>query len=233
MDLCKELLAAARPAEPGTVLAVTAGKQTAGRGTGGRQWESPTGNVSLTVSMPKAHIPDAVLPVYPLLAGIAIRDCIAGFVRRDDAAGAGPRVQAKWPNDVLIDGAKASGCIIEDAGDSLLVGVGINVATAPSTGDAGRRTACLHEHGATEVSAEACARDCTERLVRATVEAASREAVVDTYRAAMAMDCPMYRRLPDGRRGKKVTPVMLGAWGEMTVVDEDGVEETLIADYLI
>jgi hypothetical protein len=86
---------------------------------------------------------------------------------------------------------------------------------------------------ANRVTAAACAKDCTERLVVATVEATSRMDVVERYRAAMATDCAMYTRGPDGRRGRKVMPVHLGEWGELTIVDETGAEETLVADYLI
>ena len=229
LDLCKKLLDDPGQ-DPDEVLSVTAERQTQGRGTSGRAWESPSGNVLLTVAVPKHHIPEEVLPVYPLLAGCAIHGTVATALR--DVVPP-VKVQAKWPNDVLIAGAKVSGCMIEDAGAALMVGIGINVAVAPETTDGGRRTASIHQAGGHSMTAEACAKLCTERLLHATVSAASRSTVVDSYRQIMSTDCVMYTRLPDGRRGKKVKPLRLGDWGELTVVDDSGDTETLVADYLI
>ncbi|MFA9447063.1 biotin--[acetyl-CoA-carboxylase] ligase [Egicoccus sp. AB-alg6-2] len=106
--------------QPG--LIVVADRQTAGRGRQGRTWlDGPDPHASLmltaTVSTPPVH-PTLV----PLAAGLATADAL----RR---AGVTPLL--KWPNDVLIDGRKAAGILVEQhrlrVGDVLLIGIGINV----------------------------------------------------------------------------------------------------------
>lgn len=66
---------------------------------------------------------------------LAVRDaCVAAGA---DAA----RLTLKWPNDVLLDGAKLSGLLIELTGDALLIGVGVNLSVAPEV--EAYPTACL------------------------------------------------------------------------------------------
>ncbi len=93
--------------------AVTAGEQTAGRGRQGRGWSTPPGSaiaLSLVIRDPD--------PLLSLRAGLAVADL----------AGAGARV--KWPNDVLLDGRKVAGVLVEgrpQAGWAVL-GIGVNAA---------------------------------------------------------------------------------------------------------
>ena len=53
----------------------------------------------------------------------------------------------KWPNDLLIDGAKISGILLERTGDAIVVGIGVNLAHHPT--DTDRRATSLTAHGAT------------------------------------------------------------------------------------
>jgi BirA family biotin operon repressor/biotin-[acetyl-CoA-carboxylase] ligase len=97
---------------------VTAGEQTAGRGRQGRGWSTPPGT-ALAVSL-VIRDPD---PLLSLRAGLAVADL----------AGAGARV--KWPNDVLLDGRKVAGVLVEgrpQAGWAVL-GMGVNAALDPQT----------------------------------------------------------------------------------------------------
>lgn len=63
-----------------------------------------------------------------------------------------PRVSLKWPNDVLLGGAKVAGVLIEAELPFLLVGIGVNVRHKPEVPqqgpDRGRPAACLAEFGA-------------------------------------------------------------------------------------
>ncbi|MFN2452023.1 MAG: biotin--[acetyl-CoA-carboxylase] ligase [Candidatus Dormibacteria bacterium] len=99
-----------------------AGEQTAGRGRQGRRWSAAAGS-SLLVSL--LLRPDrVVLPVVPLLAGVAVADALAEV--------AGLVVGLKWPNDVLVDGAKLAGLLaeVEPAArgrDAVIVGLGLNL----------------------------------------------------------------------------------------------------------
>ena len=120
-------------------------RQTAGKGRAGRAWsEAGTGNVAATLLF-EPNCPPARLPELSLVAGVATWDAIAGALPRDATA----RAELKWPNDVLIDGAKACGILIESGsyGTSVvsLIGIGINVAAAPPAID--RAVTCLADHG--------------------------------------------------------------------------------------
>jgi BirA family biotin operon repressor/biotin-[acetyl-CoA-carboxylase] ligase len=103
---------------------VWADKQTAGRGRLGRQWESPAGG-GLFVSALVCGIEPPIL--YSMVA-LAVRDAI---FRELGVASA-----IKWPNDVLVDGRKVSGILIEVAPEGAIIGIGVN--TNMSTEDLAR-----------------------------------------------------------------------------------------------
>ena len=121
----------AAPLEHGQVLVTE--EQTAGRGGPGRDWHCPPG-AGLMFSVAAAP---------------------AGRARRTGGAGSGPcwvcrscrawtgsaasQARLKWPNDVLIDGAKCAGILGEMAGDALIIGSGINVSLDPGRAAAGGR----------------------------------------------------------------------------------------------
>lgn len=114
-------------AASGTV--VLADEQTAGRGRVGRQWVSPPGlGIWLSlVARPRA-LPEPGL--LPLVVGVAVARALDPF------AGAGT-VQVKWPNDLLVGGAKVGGILCEGAWEEgapshVVVGIGLNVLHAPA-----------------------------------------------------------------------------------------------------
>lgn len=110
-------------------------RQTAGKGRSGRAWvEASEGNVAATLLFVPGT-PPARLPELSLVSGVATYDAVS-----DALAGCGAgAVELKWPNDVLIKGAKISGILIESGnhgGDVVsLIGIGINVASAPPVTD--------------------------------------------------------------------------------------------------
>ncbi|MFC4173348.1 biotin--[acetyl-CoA-carboxylase] ligase [Microvirga sp. GCM10011540] len=126
-----DALQAAKAGDPG-LLWITATEQHAGRGRHGRQWSSPPGNLyaSLLLIDPCEA---AVAPQLGFVAGLALHEA----AERLTALGA-PRLALKWPNDLLLDGAKLSGLLLEGhrvgAGGSLavVIGFGVNVAFAPT-----------------------------------------------------------------------------------------------------
>lgn len=136
----------ARRAEAGEPegLAVLARRQTAGRGTQGRGWEGPEGNLHLSVLLRPAE-PLRTVPQWSLLAAVALADAAAAVI---PDAGA---LALKWPNDLLLNGAKAAGILTEASArpdgaiDWLNIGIGVNLARAPSV--PGRVTACLADAG--------------------------------------------------------------------------------------
>ncbi|CUA86334.1 birA, biotin-[acetyl-CoA-carboxylase] ligase region [Chelatococcus sambhunathii] len=113
-------------------LWVVAREQTSGRGRHGRQWASPPGNLyaSLVLSEP-CDPPKA--PQLGFVAGLALHDAVAGVTGL-----AAPRLVLKWPNDLLMDGGKLSGLILEghrlgpDRHFAVIIGMGLNVAHKPA-----------------------------------------------------------------------------------------------------
>jgi len=116
-----DLLAAARAgAAEGTVLAAEV--QTAGRGRLDRRWICPPrAALSFSALLRPDGVPAVARGWIPLLAGVAVA---AGL-----RAQAGLDARLKWPNDVLVGGAKIAGILAEQAGDAIVLGIGINVTT--------------------------------------------------------------------------------------------------------
>ncbi len=99
--------------------AILAAAQSSGRGRFRRTWVSHHGNlyVSFIFSAPER---DARLSY---CVAVAVAETIASF---------GMRPTIKWPNDILVDGNKISGTLIEYSGDFVVVGIGINVNSNPT-----------------------------------------------------------------------------------------------------
>jgi BirA family transcriptional regulator, biotin operon repressor / biotin---[acetyl-CoA-carboxylase] ligase len=113
-DRARELATAGAP--HGTL--VTAGVQTAGRGRQGRTWTAPAGSaLLLSLILREAD------PLLPLRCGLAVADL------------AGPQARVKWPNDVLVDGRKVAGSLVEGRPQEgwAIVGIGVNAAVDVST----------------------------------------------------------------------------------------------------
>jgi len=126
-----DALKAARSGDPGQ-LWITAAEQLAGRGRHGRQWSSSQGNLyaSLLLIDP-CEI--AAAPQLGFVAGLALHEAV------EEVTGIGaPNLSLKWPNDLLLDGAKVSGLLLEghrlaaDGPLAIVIGFGVNVAFAPT-----------------------------------------------------------------------------------------------------
>jgi BirA family transcriptional regulator, biotin operon repressor / biotin---[acetyl-CoA-carboxylase] ligase len=133
-DLCTARAAAGEPEG----LAVLARQQTAGRGSWGRHWQSPTGNLYLSVLL-RPRAPHATSH-FVLVAAVALAETLAAYLPDPGA------LAIKWPNDVLLHGHKLAGILLDashrgDSLDWLVIGIGANLASAPTI--PGRATACL------------------------------------------------------------------------------------------
>ena len=136
-DLCRTLAADGEP----DGLAVLARRQSAGRGSRGRGWTTPPGNLALSVLLRPDLAPRDAAQM-SLLAGVAVAETVAEFLPFPSS----PALALKWPNDVLLDGAKLAGILTESHGtgaviDWVVLGIGVNLAHAPELPD--RRTARL------------------------------------------------------------------------------------------
>lgn len=99
---------------------VTAAEQTAGRGRQGRTWTAPPGRALLCSLILKN--PARLLP---LAAGVAVSETCERF---------GASARLKWPNDVLVDGRKVAGILVEGRPQEgwAVLGIGLNVALRPA-----------------------------------------------------------------------------------------------------
>lgn len=103
--------------------------QYGGRGRRGREWVMPAGNFAATLALqPKGGIAQAAQLSF--VAALALYDALA------DACGPAARLSIKWPNDVLLNGGKAAGILLESIGSGkdtpwIAVGIGVNLAAAP------------------------------------------------------------------------------------------------------
>ena len=108
---------------------IMAHRQTAARGRRGRPWVVPAGNLSATLVMrPEGGAELAALRSF--VAALALFDTVADVTGRTDG------LALKWPNDVLLNGGKLAGILLESAGVAgdvsyLAVGIGVNLADAP------------------------------------------------------------------------------------------------------
>lgn len=105
-------------------LWLRADQQTGGRGRQGREWVSPPGNLyaSTLVRLTAGDPPAATLS---LVAGVALHQVAQAYA---------PEVQLmlKWPNDLLTDGAKLAGILLERHEDAVIAGIGVNLAEHPT-----------------------------------------------------------------------------------------------------
>jgi BirA family biotin operon repressor/biotin-[acetyl-CoA-carboxylase] ligase len=140
-----EALAAAGAGDPGGHW-FAALQQTAGRGRRGRPWQSPHGNLAASLLI----VPDAdpaVAATLGFVAGVALKHALTSLIPgngirigldgADATVGDGhARIALKWPNDVLADGAKLAGILLEakkqpDGRLAIVIGFGVNVVAAP------------------------------------------------------------------------------------------------------
>lgn len=105
---------------------IMAAEQIAARGRRGRRWRGGRGNFAATLVLEGPAEP-ARAALYSFVAALALHDA---FVRLGVARTA---IALKWPNDVLLNGGKVAGILLERTGaGALLIGVGVNLIDAPS-----------------------------------------------------------------------------------------------------
>jgi BirA family transcriptional regulator, biotin operon repressor / biotin---[acetyl-CoA-carboxylase] ligase len=125
----EEAMRLAREGDPGR-LWVVAREQLQGRGRRGRTWSSPRGNLYASLLLIDAARPEH-LPELGFVAGVALLTALREIVGDD------PRLGLKWPNDILLDGAKLSGILLESSlmpsgATACVAGFGVNCRSHPS-----------------------------------------------------------------------------------------------------
>ena len=241
---------------------VTATHQTRGRGTNGRQWIGIPGNVFMTVAVPMDTIPVTItlLPLQiGVLVAERIDKIYRHFqaTTTDDTSSptaatttttTTSRVRVKWPNDVLLGDDKIAGVLIESFYDRavssqtwLLVGIGVNLVQAPSVpsegSNRGRPATCLQQHTAQRFPkslSQLFAQDLAVAMEQwITLPSSSSQQVRDKWKqwAAMKDDQEVgYYTIRD--TNEQVTPIDLKPDGQLLVLDANGQQRLLVADYL-
>lgn len=108
-------------------LWLRAGSQTGGKGRNGRQWISPSGNLYAT-TLVRLQPSDPFAPSLALVAAIALHETASAYARERALA-------LKWPNDLLHEGDKLAGILLEREDDTVAVGIGVNLAHHPDVPD--------------------------------------------------------------------------------------------------
>lgn len=104
---------------------IMARRQTAGRGRRGRAWTDPPGNFAASLVM-RLDEPPLRMALRSFVAALALRDALRAITGLDNA------FSLKWPNDVLLNGGKLSGILLETGpAGALAVGIGVNLRAAP------------------------------------------------------------------------------------------------------
>ncbi len=228
-----DLLAAATAgAADHTVL--IADTQTAGRGRRDRSWVSPAGTgLYLSVLLRPSGVPAARLGTLGMVAGLALVH-VAGE--------AGVAASLKWPNDLLVDGAKCAGVLSEvatgGAAQAAVVGIGLNVAPLPEdvpAGPGGLAATSLADHGATTTDRGVLAAgwlaafaelETAWRLTEGDVE---RSGMLTGYREACStLGRRVRAELPDGSTRTGVA-VDVDAGGQLLIKPDDGAAGPLSA----
>lgn len=129
----------------GSHLWIRAIEQTAGRGRHGRGWESQSGNLYASLLLrPRCPLETGVQLAF--VAGVVLFESVATF-----GGGLAKRLVLKWPNDLLLDGEKLGGILLESVqapGSSepvIVIGTGLNLASHPATTEMPATDLTAHE----------------------------------------------------------------------------------------
>ncbi len=120
MDMAKDLLKQGHT-PPFYVLS---DQQSFGRGRYERQWQSPKGNLYLTLVTPLKNLESA--PFYAYITALSVLDAV-----RDLLPNIAHSLTLKWPNDILLNSKKTGGILLEIQDDKIIIGIGLNITSHP------------------------------------------------------------------------------------------------------
>ncbi len=214
--------------DPGR-LWIIAEEQSAGRGRRGRTWMSPRGNLHASALLIDS-CPQAAAPQLGFVAGVAL----ARAARDVGAAGA----RLKWPNDLVCDGVKCAGLLVEgatlpDKRLACVVGVGVNCLSAPR--GVGYPTAVLTMESGGAIGAGALFERLIERFDEALTAWRAGEGFEAVRSAWLAHGTALGARIrvESGGRRREGTFQGLDDAGRMLFRGESGIERIESADLWI
>lgn len=167
-------------------------RQTAGRGRRGRAWSMPAGNFAATLVMRPTEAPE-VVALRSFVTSLALHDAFA------ELTGSDAGLALKWPNDVLLNGGKVAGILLEGLSNGgLAIGIGVNLIAAPDASQV--EPGAVHP---VSLLAETGVRITPQQMLDALVTAyATREEAFRTYGFAPIREAWMARA---ARIGETVT----------------------------
>jgi BirA family biotin operon repressor/biotin-[acetyl-CoA-carboxylase] ligase len=212
-----DALAAARSGAPHGSVFVADG-QTAGRGRRGHTWHAARGESLLFSVLLRPSLELSRTSALTLAVGLALRDAVAPLIATTP--------ELKWPNDLLVAGKKLAGVLVEsqlqgDRLQSVVVGVGLNVATRDFPAEIAATATSLALLGATRLSREALLFDVLEAIA-ARVSAYGTSGVAGILHELNAADALRGRRI----RVDGVTGFGRGLDDQGRLLIEDDAEET-------
>ncbi len=194
----------------GKVQVIAAAKQTAGTGRLGRSWVGAEGNLHFSIRIPAQFISEDIKTLVPLAAGVVV----AQFIRSHF----GINLCLKWPNDLLLEGRKIGGIlceatILESRLQGVVIGVGLNLTTAPEQSQGLEYPAGVLKplHGFEVGTAETLARNLAQYFARRWLELSRTNVMSEWNFFAMTHGHLWYRNLVDGYE-----------WYRMVGIQEDG-----------
>lgn len=205
----------------GEGLVLIAERQSGGRGRLDRRWESPARAGVLMSLLLRPTVSAARLPLMPLLAGLAVVEAVRAIAELP--------AMVKWPNDVLVDGRKLGGILVERTADgAVVVGIGVNVSTRPDELPVPTGTSVQIAGGVAdrESLAKEALRAFERRYAAFVAAGGAPESVLPAYREVCeTIGREVEVQLPEGAsaRGKAVA---VDDGGMLVVRDGAGVERT-------
>lgn len=180
MDRARELAEAGAP--EGTLI--EADEQTAGRGTGGRRWLTPSGTQLAFSLLVRPTLERERLARLTMWVGLALRAAVQAQVNAPALA------QLKWPNDLLLEGRKVAGILVEGAFTEsrlryAVIGVGINVSAAPPDDAVEFPATCLARHTSASVDRDVLLRTVLDALAAGYPSRLFGPGLVAEWRAAL------------------------------------------------
>lgn len=221
---------------------VTASAQLAGRGTQGRTWQSPPGNLYMTCLVSLTTLSRERLATLPLEAGLLLYRLLLRHLPENHPN----PLWLKWPNDLLMHQTKVAGMLIEVHQGHMLLGLGLNLAAEPEILDGGRPAGGLaalapaFQPDNRLTLAALFAADLHERLslpwgpelLQETLYAWSQ---ATRWHEPLVLRRQIKREEDSTRSPQPLPPVMplgLTEKGHLEVRHADGKIETLVAEYL-
>lgn len=209
---------------------VVADMQQAGRGRHGRDWVSPPGNLYASLGL-IAPCPPQHAPKLGFVAGVALAAAIC-----DLAPALRGQIRLKWPNDLLLNGAKCSGMLLEGAilpgqVQAVAIGIGVNIAHVPEGLD--QAATCLADHAPITRDAlfAALSARMAEMLDTFDKGAGFHQIRREWLAHALAMGERLRVRPPQGERHG--TFAGIDEAGHLLLATETGIETIMVGDVLL